>query len=100
MIPQLIVSLRAHPGQTLANRVHVITVFAVALIADSMLAPFFYFHMQLVIVNETTLENMKSRNQKMEHKMKQKQLEFQKKKAEKAGDTEKMEEIDKQLAEA
>jgi len=99
MFPQLLGALRSHPGQTLANRVHVITVFAVALIVDSMLAPFFYFHMQLVIVNETTLENMKSRNQKTDHIMKQKQLEFQKKQAEKAGDSAKIQEIDKQLAE-
>lgn len=100
MVPQLLGALRSYPGQTLAHRVHVITVFAVALIADSMLAPFFYFHMQLVIVNETTLENMKTRSQKMDHIMKTKQLEFARRKAEKADDSAKMAEIDKQMADA
>lgn len=55
--------------------------------------------MQLVIVNETTLENMKSRSQKTDHIMKMKQLEFKKKQAEKAGDSVEIEKIDKQLAE-
>jgi palmitoyltransferase len=93
LLPQLLHSLKAHPSQTLANRIHVITTFAVALIADSMLAPFFYFHMQLVIVNETTLENMKSRSQRGEIKMKLKQHEFALKRAEKAGDEEKQAEM-------
>jgi len=98
LLPQLLVSLRGGPHQTLANRIHVITTFAVALIADSMLSPFFYYHMQLVIVNETTLENMKSRNQRMEHKMKQKQLERNIQRAEKNGDEPKLQEFKVELA--
>jgi len=97
MLPQLLSALRHHPGDTLAHRIHIITSFAVALIADSMLAPFFYFHMQLVIVNETTLENMKTRSQRMDAKMKHKQHEFKLKKAEKAGEVDKMEEIKMQM---
>merc|ERR1711907_121555 len=63
-----------------------------------MLAPFFYFHMQLVVVNETTLENMKSRNQRMVHRMKQKQFQHGLKRAEKAGDETKMAEINRLMA--
>lgn len=92
-LPQLLSALRNAPQQTLAHRVHVISTFAVALIANSMLSPFFYFHMQLVIINETTLENMKGRNFRMEQRMKQKQLQRSLEKAEKAGDSQKAEEI-------
>lgn len=98
LLPQLLVSLRGGPHQTLANRIHVITTFAIALICDSMLAPFFYFHMQLVIVNETTLENMKSRSERTEFKQRQRQLGAQLQKAEKAEDASKVQEIKVQLA--
>jgi len=84
LVPQLLTSLRSSAHQTLANRIHVITTFAVALISGSALAPFFYFHMQLVVVNETTLENMKSRSEHMKHSMKQKQLERSLERAKKA----------------
>jgi hypothetical protein len=39
----LITALRGVVQQTLARRIHVITTFAVAIIADSALAPFFFF---------------------------------------------------------
>jgi hypothetical protein len=93
LVPQLLASLRNTAQQTLANRIHVITTFAVALIACSALAPFFYFHMQLVVVNETTLENMKSRSERMQHSMKQKQLERALEKAQKAGQQDKVDQI-------
>jgi len=93
LVPQLLTSLRNSANQTLANRIHVITSFAVALIACSALAPFFYYHMQLVVVNETTLENMKSRSERMQHSMKQKQLERALEKAKKAGLQDKVDQI-------
>jgi len=93
MLPQMYGAIRGTNGRTLANRVHVIVVFAVALIADSMLAPFFYFHMQLIVVNETTLENMKKRDKQMKDKLRQRDLMREFQLAMKRGDTEKAEEV-------
>lgn len=97
LLPQLWGAIRGLNGVTLAHRVHVIVVFAVALIAVSMLGPFFYFHMQLIVINETTLENMKKREKHQKDKLRQAQLRREYQLALKRGDEEKANEV-KELA--
>lgn len=50
-----------NPPLTFPHRVHVISVFLVGAIFCGLLGGFLYFHLQLVSVNETTLEFMKRR---------------------------------------
>jgi len=60
LLPQMIVALRMHDRQLgLTRRIHVIVVFATAMIADSLLGPFLWFHIQLVLANQTTMAHMK-----------------------------------------
>jgi len=44
------------PMLTFAQRLHVGLTFLVALVFMCLLGPFFYFHFQLVLINQTTLE--------------------------------------------
>jgi len=45
-----------------ARKVHIIICFVIATIAFSLLTPFFGFHMYLVVMDQTTLENLRHSN--------------------------------------
>lgn len=64
LAPQLPNVLYQSSSLTVARRVHVAASFLVALAAECLLFPFFLFHLQLVLVNETTLEQLARRSRR------------------------------------
>mmetsp|Transcript_11320 Transcript_11320/g.25336 ORF Transcript_11320/g.25336 Transcript_11320/m.25336 type:complete len:445 (+) Transcript_11320:127-1461(+) len=61
LLPHLPEIVSRRSKATFAHEIHVMAAFAGALISASVLSPFFLFHMQLIVLNETTLEHMKNR---------------------------------------
>jgi len=65
MAPQMPEVLFETQPVTTAHRVRIIVAFMVALFAECSLAPFFVFHLQLILMNETTLEFLTKRSRRL-----------------------------------
>merc|ERR1712039_397793 len=61
-------AIRRTELMTFPHRLHVMFAFGVGLVATTALIPFFGFHFQLMLLNQTTLEFLKRRDSEMDPK--------------------------------